>query len=221
MLVHFLLFCGHWWHCFFQFSVDVQLAHRPKDRKNLVLKVCCKCGALLHIMLCCPCLFVELGKTTAGCRPGMWHQKRSGCVPLGYFYFHRGSQPMSPREPADVSARASRCSTPPVCLYFMKGNYLLNLPELFTNFPELFTKFSEKRPKKGSVTANSRESQRSQQGTVLCCTHYRWFKNKMNKNLHRTNAKIEPTFSRFRSHMNILLSIYMTVFLSVKQQKHK
>ena len=56
---------------------------------------------------------------------------------------------LSLREPADVSvgaadvsARASRCSTPPVCLYFMKGNYLLNLPELFTNFPELFTKIS-------------------------------------------------------------------------------
>ena len=61
---------------------------------------------------------------------------------FGVLYCHRGSQPMSPREPADVSARASRCSTPPVCLYFMKGNYLLNLPELFTNFPELFTKFS-------------------------------------------------------------------------------
>ena len=142
MLVHFLLFCDHWWNCFFQFSVDVQLAHRPKDRKNLVPKICCKRGALLYIMLCCACLFVKLGANTAGCRPGMWHQKRSGCVPLGYFYFHRGSQPMPPREPADVSARASRCSTPPVCLYFMKGNYLLNLPELFTNFPELFTKIS-------------------------------------------------------------------------------
>ena len=54
----------------------------------------------------------------------------------------RASQPMSPREPADVSARTSRCSTPPVCLSLMQGNYLLNLPELFTNFPELFTKFS-------------------------------------------------------------------------------
>ena len=43
----------------------------------------------------------------------------------------------------------------------------------------------------------------------------------MNKNLHRTNAKIEPTFSRSRSDMNILLPIYMTVFMSVKQQKHK
>ena len=43
----------------------------------------------------------------------------------------------------------------------------------------------------------------------------------MNKNLHRTNAKIEPTFSRSRLDMDILLSIYMTVFMSVKQQKHK